>query len=77
MIFITGSKKSLLYFYFKNNTFSKEGTIESYYIKPYFIQYLEETIINYCGIYKLYYSKEAPQDKIIVYKENYEYTFYK
>lgn len=72
MIFITGSKKILLDFYFKNNIFKENEELESYYIKPYFIQHLDETIINYLGIYKLYYSSEAPQDKIIAYKEDNE-----
>ncbi len=76
MIFITGSKKVLLHFYFKNNIFSDRNKLESYYIKPYFIENLKETIINYCGVYKLYYSKHAPTDKIISYKEHNEHPFH-
>ena len=78
MIFITGSKKILLDFYFKNNIFSNKNNLGSlYYIKPYFIENLTETIINYCGIYKLYYSDNAPKDKIIAYKGNYEHSLHR
>jgi hypothetical protein len=78
MILITGSKKILLDFYFKNNIFSNKNNLDSlYYIKPYFIKNLRETIINYFGIYKLYYSSDASKDKIISYKEDYEHSFYR
>ena len=77
MIIITGSKKILLDFYFKNNKFKEIEKLESYYIKPYFIENLRETIINYNGVYKLYYSKHAPTDKFISYKEHNEHSFYK
>lgn len=77
MIFITGSKKTLLNFYFKNNIFKEIEKLESYYIKPYFIEILSETIINYYGIYKLYYSSDAPKDKIIAHKEQNEYSLYR
>lgn len=70
MIFITGSKKILLDFYFENILFSNKNNLDSlYYIKPYFIKNLRETIINYFGIYKLYYSENAPKNKITSYKE--------
>ena len=77
MIIITGSKKILLDFYFKNNKFKEIEKLESYYIKPYFIENLRETIINYYGIYKLYYSSFAPKNEIIAYKEHNEYTFHR
>ena len=78
MIFITGSKNVLLDFYFKSNIFSDKNNIgSSYYIKPYFIKNLNETIINYFGVYKLCYSENAPKNKIISYKENYEHSFHR
>ena len=78
MIFITGSKKILLDFYFKNNIFSNKNNLSSlYYIKPYIIKKLSKTIINYYGIHILYYSSHAPTDKFISYKEHNEHSFYK
>ena len=77
MKFITGSKKILLHFYFKNNTFKEKDKLESYYIKPYFIKSFRETIINCDGIYKLYYSEHSPTDKIIAYKEHNEHPFHR
>lgn len=78
MIFMTGSKKILLDFYFKNNIFSNKNNLGSlYYIKPYFIKKLSKTIINYYGIHILYYSSHVPKDKIIAYKENNEYSFHR
>ena len=78
MKFITWCEKILLDFYFKNNIFSNKNNLSSlYYIKPYIIKKLSKTIINYYGIHILYYSSHAPKDKIIAYKGNYEYSFYK
>ena len=69
MTLITGSKRVLLYFYFKNNIFSDKNNLESYNIKTDFLKNLRETIIDR-GIYKLYYSEHAPKDQIIAYKGN-------
>ena len=78
MKFITGSKKILLDFYFKNNIFSNKNNLSYlYYIRPDFIKNLSKCYINYYGIHILYYSSHAPKDKIIAYKGDYEYSFYK
>ena len=78
MIFITGSKDVLLHFYFRNNSFTDKNNLDAlYYIKTYFIKNLNKTIIDYFGLCKLYYSSDAPKDKIIAYKERNEHSFYK